>query len=191
MALTVEILARAPLDAALWGLDGRTLTRAVVRAANRTLTGTRSEASKSLRKRVNLKASTIKDQMRTYKASTARPAARIEVPYRPISLKEYGARQNRRGLSVRVLKTGGRKRIKSGFVASELGGHAFVRVGKERLPIRKLFGPTLQSQVEVVIPKLQEDYIDPTFEKRLEEQINWEIEKAKRKALRQVGRTKA
>lgn len=188
MALTVEILARAPLDAALWGLDGRTLTRAVVRAANRTLTGARAEASKSLRKRVNLKAGTIKDQMRTYKASTARPAARIEVPYSPISLKRYGARQVRSGLSVRVLKTGGRKRIKSGFIVDKIGGHSFLRIGKSRTPIKKLYGPTLQSQVEVVIPKLQEDYIDPTFEKRLEEQIAWEIDKARRKSLRQVGR---
>lgn len=188
MALTVEILARAPLDAALWGLDEKTLTRAVVRAANRTLTGTRKEVSVGVRKRVNLKAKTIKDEMVYRKASMARPAAQVRVPYEPISLKRYGARQVKSGLSVRVLKSAGRSKIKSGFKSKEMRDHAFLRVGKERLPLRKLFGPTLQSQVEIVMPSLQIDYIDPTFEKRLEEQIAWEIEKARRKALRQVGK---
>lgn len=191
MALTVEILSRAPLDAPLWGLGSKELTRAVVRAANRTLTGTRKEVSVGVRKRVNLKAKTIKDEMVYRKASKARPAAQVRVPYEPISLKRYGARQIRSGISVRVLKSAGRSKIKGGFKSKELYDHAFLRVGKARTPINMLFGPTLQSQVEVVMPSLQTDYIDPTFEKRLQEQIAWEIEKARRKALRQVGRTKA
>lgn len=59
-----------------------------------------------------------------------------------ISLKEFGARQTKKGVSYRISKTEGRKTIRSAFMVDKLGGHVFTRVGKSRLPIAKKHGPS-------------------------------------------------
>lgn len=66
---------------------------------------------------------------------------------RRISLREFGARQNKTGVSYRISKTQGRKTVagafqgpRPGVMKSSWKGNVFKRVGKKRLPIRKLRG---------------------------------------------------
>jgi len=66
-----------------------------------------------------------------------------------VSLKEYKARHTRSGVSYKISKRQGRKTVagafmgpKPGATAVKLRGHAFKRVGKKRLPIQKLHGPS-------------------------------------------------
>jgi len=66
-----------------------------------------------------------------------------------ISLKEFGARQNRQGVSYKISKSKGRGLVPGGFQGPKPGaintkwkGNAFKRVGKARLPIQKLMGPS-------------------------------------------------
>lgn len=66
-----------------------------------------------------------------------------------ISLREFGARQTRKGTSYRVSKSRGRSFIagafqgpKPGLMKASWRGHVFKRVGKARLPIVKLMGPS-------------------------------------------------
>lgn len=61
-------------------------------------------------------------------------------------MRDYKARQTRKGVTVAVTP-GKRKLIEHrgnrAFIVAKIGGHVFAREGKERLPIKKLFGPSL------------------------------------------------
>jgi hypothetical protein len=64
-----------------------------------------------------------------------------------LGLRHFGAKQNKTGVSYKISKTGGRKRVDGAFQGPKPGvmkmswkGNAFKRVGKERLPIIKLQG---------------------------------------------------
>ena len=66
-----------------------------------------------------------------------------------ISLREFKARQTRAGVSYRISKSKGRQTVQGAFTGPKPGltfvkfrGHVLKRVGKSRLPIRKLYGPS-------------------------------------------------
>lgn len=68
---------------------------------------------------------------------------------RRLALREFNPRQNRQGVRVRISKTKGAKTIPSAFQGPRPGvmkaswrGNAFKRLGKNRLPIVKLRGPS-------------------------------------------------
>ncbi len=68
---------------------------------------------------------------------------------RRLSLREFNAKQNKSGVTAKVSKRTGRKLYAGGFQGPRPGvvkmswrGHAFKRVGKKRLPIVKLKGPS-------------------------------------------------
>ena len=78
-----------------------------------------------------------------------------------LSLKRFKPRQLKRGgVSYKISKTQGRKTIPGAFIAGGLNGQVFVREGKERLPIRKLYGPSpwgvhvVNKQVVAILPKI-------------------------------------
>src|SRR5690606_26051667 len=67
---------------------------------------------------VNLKISTIKSKIVAIQRPTAGdPRIAFEVRGEGIALREFGARQTRQGVSVLVLKGGGRKIVKGAFMA--------------------------------------------------------------------------
>jgi predicted transcriptional regulator len=82
-----------------------------------------------------------------------------------ISLREFGARQTKAGTSYKISKTKGRKTVAGAFQGPKPGvinvrtkGHVFKRVGKERLPIQKLMGPspwgvTVKNKIDEVVVK--------------------------------------
>ena len=58
------------------------------------------------------------------------------------SLKEFGARQIKTGVTYRISKRGKRQKIKGAFgpQIDRLGRHVFVRTGPKRFPIKKIMG---------------------------------------------------
>lgn len=156
------------------------VVRAQRRAINRTITSTRTFISKMVREDLALKAKTVKDSLTIKRASRGtNPVGKIDVQAKPISLKRYGARTTRKGVTVKVTKSGGRKVVKGGFIPGRLGGHVFKRKSKSRLPIGKRFGPSVNKEVEQNEEKVI-NHIDKTFPDRLRNQINWEIERSRR-----------
>lgn len=66
-----------------------------------------------------------------------------------ISLKDFKARQIKKGVSYKISKSKGRKTIagafrgpRPGVIAQKLNGHVFKRIGATRNPIQKLYGPS-------------------------------------------------
>lgn len=79
---------------------------------------------------------------KTYAAVSLRKSGRIP-------LRDFGARQTKVGVSYRISKSQGRKILPGAFQGPRPGlmkaswkGNAFRRVGKQRLPIVKLKGPS-------------------------------------------------
>lgn len=61
------------------------------------------------------------------------------------SLKYFGARQTKAGVTYRISKKRSKKTIKGAFGPKipRLGGNVYSRTSKKRLPIRKLYGPSV------------------------------------------------
>lgn len=87
-----------------------------------------------------------------------------------IPLRDFKARQVRSGVSYKISKTKGRKRIdgafqgpRPGVVFTKFRGHVFTRVGTARLPIRKLYGVSpwgvfaINKQQKQVTPKVNQE----------------------------------
>ena len=111
-------------------------------ATKNTAKAHRREISKNVRQYVAmtnkavLRAVTVEPGNRANTASSIH-IAKFERP----SLKEFKARQTKKGVSYKIRKGGKRKLIRSAFIGKEsLNGHVYVRITKSRLPLRKLYG---------------------------------------------------
>jgi len=129
-------------------LPERLAVRAGVRALNKVAANVRTAASAGIRRRRALTASTVRQALAITRASKSRQFATITVRGAPIPLRDYAARQGTRGVTV-LVTPGKRKLVALGankaFVLDRFGGHVFARTGAARLPIKKLFGPSLPS----------------------------------------------
>ncbi|MBZ8133241.1 phage tail protein [Afifella sp. IM 167] len=114
-----------------------------VKAASRAMSRVRSMATTRVvrrsAERIDIPQKHVRGKTRSFAAFNAGGATQvILVRSGWIPLEELGARQGKRGVSIR-----GRGQIRGAFRASMGSGHrgVFKRVGSARLPIRELFGP--------------------------------------------------
>ena len=131
--------------------NAKKLRRQLSIAVNATAKKTVSIVSKQIREHVAVTAKGVKQTTKVVARANAHKilaTVRLSKTRRP-SLKEFGARQTRAGVTYRISKRGGRQTIPGGFqgpkpgtMSVRLKGHVFKRVGKKRLPIVKLHGPS-------------------------------------------------
>lgn len=98
-----------------------------------------------------------------------------------ISLKEFKPRQNKVGVTAKVSRSKGAKMIPSAFQGPKPGtiktswkGNAFKRVGKSRLPIVKLKGPSpwgVFVKNDMLPITVEETQVE--LQKQLRERIRW------------------
>lgn len=98
---------------------------------------------------------------------------------RRISLREFGPKQNARGVAFKISKTKGRQFVAGAFQGPKPGvmkvswrGNAFIRAGKSRLPIVKLKGP---SPWGVMVKKKLEKPTGEAIQAELRKQIDRRI----------------
>lgn len=180
MQVRIEI-PKAQVNAAIKGLrDIRNgAPMAVTRAINRSLPTLRTAINRELRKEYNLKAGLVNKAMSIVKAAprAQRYWGEVRIADKPIKLIHYGARQTKKGVTVRIMKSRGRKLYRRAWI--NRGGFAsvktrtayrrgktgrwsrsgtqvwdesievvFQRKGKSRLPIDTPFGPSVRAGVE-------------------------------------------
>lgn len=140
----------------------RRMAAGEARAVRRVGVTIAARQARAISRVVNLNVGVIKREIATVRQPTpGSPLVAFQVTGKGIALREYGARQTRRGVSVLVLRGGGRKIVPGAFLARGYGGNLQVfrrtglpkRVmqagrytGKKREPIEKLFGPDVFSQ---------------------------------------------
>lgn len=140
---------------------------AASRAVNRALAGINTDGSKIIRQRYNVKKRDVSIGVRSFKATKSRLQGRIDFGGNAIALdkfnpspKRYTKNKPRQGISVEIRR--GRKTLfRSSFMSR--AGVIFVREGKERLPIKKLYGPRIYQMIDNV----SKDLIRAGAEERL------------------------
>ena len=148
----------------------RRIPRLITRVLNRTANTIRVRTVKRIAGEVMLKQKQIRPAVKVLKARFTQQIAAVRVASWRFPLLDFSARQIKSGVSYRISRKAGRKRIKSAFIASVgVGGHrgVFKRVGTRRLPIQELRGPS--------IPAVLEDA--PGMLKGLEEEASVELAK--------------
>jgi len=170
-AQNVGELTEAQLAREVGLLAPRAVERAERSAISRTLSNVRTEISKTVRRDLALKARTVTSVLKL-----DRRRGEITVKARAVPLKEYGASRARRWVSVRVKKSRGRRRVAGGFMPMSLGGHVFKRVGRARLPIKKLFGPSVVGELSKHTRHI-EQFGRQRFEHHMASRLRWEVQK--------------
>lgn len=127
--------------------------RAVANGINKTATQTKTEAGREIRaEQRSLKAGIVSKSMAIKRANQATLTAVISATGKPIPLRDFkgtrftrgrGRGKNRVGYVVTQVIPGQKKTVKGAFIGP--GGHVFRRFSRSRLPIEKLFGPTVPS----------------------------------------------
>ena len=134
-------------------------------AVNKTAANAQKQISKEVGKEVAVPQKIIRGTISIKRAKVGvSPTATVtQKQTSRISLREFGARQTKKGASYKISKTQGRKTIAGAFQGPKPGvinvrtkGHVFKRVGKERLPIQKLMGPspwgvTVKNKIDEVV----------------------------------------
>lgn len=157
------------LELMLARVDGG-LPKALERALNRTLLRVRTATSKGLRAEYTTAAKPIKERLWLTKANARRGAweARVDpkregyrrlslmhfAGVRPKTLEGYAVHGN--GIRVRIRKDSSGGRLPMAFVGTmrnsktgeETGLAIFKRKGRNRLPIGKVYGPSVASQMK-------------------------------------------
>ena len=137
----------ARLEAAMNKLEGPRKMAALRRALNHTGDKVFTRVKRELQTQIGAPQSVIVryGKVRKVRASNAAMQYLIIAKGGPIPLKHFGARQGATGVSAAPWHN--RKLYKSAFVVGSLGGHAFWRKGKERLPIERIAGPNVPKEM--------------------------------------------
>lgn len=123
--------------------------RALVRALNRSMASARTAMTRAIASDTGLKAGDARSAMVLRNASFSSLTASLTASSKRIPLIQFKARgpepSRGRGRGVSYQLPGGRNIIPNAFITTVGSGHrgVFVRVGKGRLPIRELFGPSV------------------------------------------------
>jgi hypothetical protein len=128
----------------------RGLRSAIVRSLNRGIVSGQTVMARSIAADTGLKVGDVKAAFKLAKATDGRPEASVSAAgLKRLPLIDFKARgpepSRGRGNGVTYQLQGGRNAIPNAFIATMKTGHrgVFARVGKTRLPIRELFGPSL------------------------------------------------
>ena len=154
--------------------------RATARGLNKGIGKVRTASIREIRQERNLLARDVRATMRVFRATRRRLSAKLSTQGFSIPLKRYKARVvGRRGRGNRATRNApvqveirkGQKRIvRDAFIGRN--GHVFARVGRERLPIRKLWGPSIPTafvkrRVENAMRKVAERDVPGLVEREL------------------------
>lgn len=107
------------------------------RTLNRTADKARVAASRTVREKYNIKAEDLNKSVKTTKSSVSRLETILTIIGKPVALMAFAARQTLKGVTYKILKSGGRIRLPHAFIATMKSGHTgvFERKGDKRLPI--------------------------------------------------------
>lgn len=97
--------------------------RVAMRAINKTMTGTKTDASSAIRAIITAKKSAVDETIKITKATENNPTAYIASTGRPLALMNYSSRQTKKGVSVQVRKDRPRKVVAGAFMATMKSGH--------------------------------------------------------------------
>ena len=136
---------RVHFEAAVHNVGEQAAVRAFSRALNSEGNKVRTQVRRALRQQTGAKAGLINSETRTIRSSFANLSYTIEARGDYLGLSHFSPRQF--GYGVRAKPWGRWQRFKSAFLVGSLANNAFVREGRARLPIKKMFGPAIPKEM--------------------------------------------
>jgi len=126
------------------------LPKVMSRAINKAAAGARTRVTRRVAKLVTLRQKDVRDQLKLRRATYRKWTAVLTIGGKRFALARFGARQTRRGVTYRISRAAGRKRIARGFLATMPGGHegAYERRDRPRLPVGEKRGPSVMGVFE-------------------------------------------
>ena len=151
----------------------------ISRALNRSLTNINTTIRKGVRTKYTVQATDVKDRLDSVRASPSKLAAKVTAKGRPIGLDKFKVSPKtvnpRRKKQLKIsVKKGSAKEILGAFIGNQGNEKVFIRDGKPRLPISRLFGPSVPQMIgnnEVVEQINQSAY--ETYHKNINYEINY------------------
>jgi hypothetical protein len=120
-------------------------TVAFNRALNSEGNKVRTQVRRSLRQQTGAKQDLINRETRSFRSSFSSLTYTIEARGTHLGLSHFNPRQFAYG--VRAKPWGRSQRFEKAFLVSSLSNNVFVREGKSRFPIRKMFGPAIPKEM--------------------------------------------
>lgn len=151
---------------------------AIASSLNRTVTNVTSNISKETRVKYHVKTADIKETIQVTKASKSSLAAEVRSKGKPIPLDHFKVspktvNPKRKSQLKIAVKKNGVKQVLGAFVANLSGVKVFKRESDKRLPIARLFGPSIPQMIgnDDSVEKInQKAWV--TYETRLNHEIN-------------------
>ncbi len=165
--------------------------QAMTRATNNAGRRARTLSSKEIRAQVNLKAGYVRNRLKIKRATRSRPEFVISAAKRGVLMTRYPYRTTRRGVTVKIKRTGARAVLEGAFVTQVNAGGRKVDVVAVRQPGRfstgnRRFKVLYSPSVSQVFNKVRGE-IKPEVDRYFEEQIRKELNQALRR-FQQMGR---
>jgi hypothetical protein len=166
----------------------KSLTKELAAAINAVSKKTKLEMGREIRATVNINKDEAEKPL-SIRAAASPQSLQAVVSLRKtprLGLRHFGARQDKRGVSFKISKQGGRNRVDGAFQGPKPGvmnvkwkGNAFRRVGKERLPIIHIRGVSaFGAYVKNKFTKPQIKRINDELRKQMERRIKLNILRA-------------
>jgi hypothetical protein len=121
------------------------IPKAAAAALNKVAATIEVQTAREISKTTGMGVRTIKEKIAVHRAGPAHLIASIEGFAHAPNLIRYGARQTKQGVSANAWNK--RKIYKHTFIANQ-GRTVFARVGKARLPIKPIYGPSVRKEFE-------------------------------------------
>lgn len=167
---------------------GKKLKKELAGAINQVSKKTKLQMGRDIRNTVNMKKDEAEKPLsiRTT-ASEGSLFAVVQLKKTPrLGLRHFGAKQDKRGVSYKIGKQGGRSRVEGAFLGPKPGtvktswrGNAFKRCGKSRLPIVQIKGVSAYgAYVKNNLSKPQAQMVEAELWKQIERRIKLNILRA-------------
>ena len=170
------------------GRSKKSFSKELAAAINHVAKQTKTNIGRDIRKTVNLKKEISERPIKMRAKATADiPIAMVSIEEtRREGLQHFGARQDKRGVSYKISKQGGRRRVDGAFMgpspgvlAPRLYGGVFKRAAKTRLPIIKLYGVSpYAAYAKNAFEQVEIAFISKGLEKQIERRIKLNVLRA-------------
>lgn len=172
MSIELELSSDRKLLQVLSGFNEENARKACVMAGKRAATAARAAGSRQIRSIYTMKAADVKAKARIKGTGDG---AVIEIKGATEPVTKYKASKRKSGIFVSV-KRGGMKKVERGFT---IGTHFVAREGRERYPIKSLYGPSVpQLYGNPDVMETMEERGSKVFADRLEHEIEFRLGKA-------------
>lgn len=150
---------------------------AILRSVKRGTQAARTQAARLVSKDMGLRVSDARKAIEMTPPNAKTVAGTLRASLSRIPLIKFGAKGPRpsrgKGRGVSYRSKGGRKTLRSAFLARMKTGHegVFKRAGRKRLPIRELFGPSIGRVFDLLRNSILARGVEAT-QKELDRQLN-------------------